>query len=609
MKICLGLNEAKHVYKRNMFYSFQAKHVSLISSETCKTVLSETCNVHLSEICLNLSERNMYRCPKNLYAAVLVFYQEGVEGVNFTDVLDDDTTLVFSLSLDTKREYRLSRVDLGRSCLPDLSQEGEEIKTRKYAISLIHQGKDYEEYGLSIPETMLTEAIKQSESYQTFIKYATGQIPPKKSRDKGLQRKKTTNDSQETVDVSEESEPECEPVKRKTSSERRVKKKVTLSSDDNIISDDLDTALEIVTESIPEHTKRRKSGKVTSDPLKKLKGVPSLTPEEQEVTDIMQALKESKRQPGTRGSSEGTGTILGVPDESTVVSTTSSEGTGTKLGVPDEEKDITKENVILKWGSEQESEYSEEDKLDDEEKDDKEGDANEEDDETKSDEDDIYMYKIHVRKDDDEEMINAEVEDSDKGDKEVTDAAKADVEKTSKVKDDPKKTKLPLISSSLSVSSGFGDQFLKLSSDSSLVSTIKDTTDEEINSFLDVKIQSKVQHTHYCNNSTSFIYLHTPYVHQQTTIAIPTPIITTDAPIITTAVFESDALSSVQLGVAKLEKDVSDLKKIYLSAEALTALETQVPSVVDNYLGSKVRDVFQNELKKHTGDLIQKYYL
>ncbi|GJY14319.1 hypothetical protein Tco_0383628 [Tanacetum coccineum] len=71
---------------------------------------------------------------------------------------------------------------------------------------------------------------------------------------------------------------------------------------------------------------------------------------------------------------------------------------------------------------------------------------------------------------------------------------------------------------------------------------------------------------------------------------IPTPIITIEAPIITTAISESDALSIVQLRVAKLEKDVSDLKKIDLSAEALVSLKTQVPSIVDNYLRSKVRD-------------------
>ncbi|GKC39085.1 hypothetical protein Tco_1051469, partial [Tanacetum coccineum] len=92
----------------------------------------------------------------------------------------------------------------------------------------------------------------------------------------------------------------------------------------------------------------------------------------------------------------------------------------------------------------------------------------------------------------------------------------------------------------------------------------------------------------------------TPSVPQQTTTPIPTPTITTDSPIITTAVSESDALSVVQLRVAKLEKDVSDLKKIDLSTEALAALKIQVPSIVDNYLRSKVGDVFQKEQRKHT---------
>ncbi|GKB27768.1 hypothetical protein Tco_0867169 [Tanacetum coccineum] len=281
-------------------------------------------------------------------------------------------------------------------------------------LKFVRIGEDYQEYGLSIPETMLTEAIKQSESYQMFIKYYIGQIPLKKIRGKGSQRKKTADDSQETVNVSEESKPKPESVKRKNSSKRRIKKKVTLSADDNIISDDPDTALD-------------------------------------------------KRHPGTGGSNEGTGTIPGVPNESTIISATSSEGTGTKPRVLDKEKDITKENVILEWGSEQESEYSEEDKLDDEEKDD------DEDDETVSDEDDIYKYKIYVRKDEDEEMLNAEVDNFDKGDEEVTDATKADAKKTSEVKDDAKKTKLPPSSSSLSISLCF-----------------------EIDSLLEVKIQSKV---------------------------------------------------------------------------------------------------------------------
>ncbi|GJR83899.1 hypothetical protein Tco_0154684 [Tanacetum coccineum] len=399
-------------------------------------------------------------------------------------------------------------------------------------LKFVRIGKDCQEYRLSIPKTMLTEAIKQSESYQMFIKYST------------------------------EFKPKPEPVKRKTFSKRRVKKKVKMYADDNIIFDDPDTALElgksisktkdeeaevarqlhatyarIVTKSIPEPTKRRKSGKVTYDPPKKLKGVPYLTPEEQEAIYIMQALKESKktskRQPGTRGLSKGTCTIPGVPDESTVVSAISSE----------------------------------------------------------------ELYKIRVRKDDDEEMINVEVNDSDKGDEEITDAAKADAKKPSELKDDPKKAELPPTSSSLSVSLGFGNQFLKLSFDSSLVSTVKDTTDAEINSLLEVKIQSEVLHT----KSPSVLSVPVSVIAKPTvsTLVLESPskaIITTlPPPSISTTPF---------LRVAKLEKDVSNLKKIDLSAEAVAALKTQVLSVVDNYLGSKVGDD-ENAMDKGVVDTIQ----
>ncbi|GKE77180.1 hypothetical protein Tco_1543300, partial [Tanacetum coccineum] len=69
-------------------------------------------------------------------------------------------------------------------------------------------GEDYQEYGLPIPDMMLNDRIKQSKSYQMFIKYSTGQIPPKKSRVKGSQGKKTAYTAVTTVDVSEESDPE-----------------------------------------------------------------------------------------------------------------------------------------------------------------------------------------------------------------------------------------------------------------------------------------------------------------------------------------------------------------------------------------------------------------
>nr|GEX48511.1 hypothetical protein [Tanacetum cinerariifolium] len=159
---------------------------------------------------------------------------------------------------------------------------------------------------------------------------------------------------------------------------------------------------------------------------------------------------------------------------------------------------ITEEKVILEWGDK-------EDEIDDVEKDDKDGDADDEGDEhvndtqyandedvkTESDEDDIYKYMICMRKDEDDEMKDTKVEVSDKGDEEVTDTAKEGVKKTSEAKDDTKKTKLPPSSSSLSVSLGFGDRILKLSFDSYLVSTVKDSTDTNISSLLDILIQEE----------------------------------------------------------------------------------------------------------------------
>ncbi|GJT43620.1 hypothetical protein Tco_0952335 [Tanacetum coccineum] len=282
---------------------------------------------------------------------------------------------------------------------------------------------------------------------------------------------------------------------------------------------------------------------------------------------------------------------------------------------------MSPQSSLLPQGSEQESEYSEDDQLDDKEKDDKDDDADDEgddhisdvkdtddeDDQTESDEDEIYKYCI--RKDEDEEMLNAKVEDFDKGDEEVTDAGKSDAEKTSEVKDDAKKIELSPTSSSLSVSSGFGDQFLKLSFDSSLSPSMLSVPVSVISKPL---ILTPVRESPSIATITTIpppSVSTTPYVPQQTTTLTPTPTITTDAPTITTAISESDALSSVQLRVAKLEKDVSKLKKSNLSAKDLAAPKRQVPFVVDNYLISKVGDVFQKELKKHTSDLIQKYSL
>ncbi|GKG36113.1 hypothetical protein Tco_0443791 [Tanacetum coccineum] len=85
-------------------------------------------------------------------------------------------------------------------------------------------GKDFQQYGLAIPATMLNNDIIQSESYKMFIMYYTGKIPPKKSWGKGSQGKKTVDTTEQSVDVSDESDPEP-LIRRKTSRRKVVKKK------------------------------------------------------------------------------------------------------------------------------------------------------------------------------------------------------------------------------------------------------------------------------------------------------------------------------------------------------------------------------------------------
>ncbi|GJY22821.1 retrovirus-related pol polyprotein from transposon TNT 1-94 [Tanacetum coccineum] len=232
------------------------------------------------------------------------------------------------------------------------------------------------------------------------------------------------------------------------------------------------------------------------------------------------------------------------------------------------------------WGSKQESEYSKEDQGDDEEVD--WIDSNE-DEEKKDDTDDDKSINLEmnddeetdaefvhgdeqVNDDEDEEMLNAEVEDSGKVDAKISYVAKADAEKIEEIKDDAKKSKLPLTSSSLSVSLGFGDQFLKLSSDTSLVGTVKDTTDAKINSLLDIKIQSKV-----------------PHIQSPSVLRVPMFVIS--KPSILSPVQETPSVAPVTtlplLFVSTISL-VPELKKIDHSAEALATL-------------------------KHTEDLIQKY--
>ncbi|GJW87350.1 hypothetical protein Tco_0162690 [Tanacetum coccineum] len=435
---------------------------------------------------------------------------------------------------------------------------------------------------------------------------------------------------------------------------RVIKKKVSISAYNNIIPEP-DVTLEfgksmsltkaaeeevarqvyatherIVTEYDPEPARRRPSGiafkdtssmskKMSPDLSLKLKGVQTLTPKEKLVADTMQALyaskKSSRSQPHAGGSSEGTSTKPGVPNESTIILTTSSEGTGAKLGVPYEEKV-----------------YSDEDEEKKNDDDDKSIDIEETDDEETDDK--FVRGDEQVQENVDEEMKDKEVDDTGNGDEEITNTAKANAEKTKVVKDDNKNAELPPLSSNLSISSGFGNQFLNLSFDKSIVGTLKDSADAEIKSLLDVQIQKEIPQIQSLSILTkpilviserivlstipeiltvtsttiplppNYVSAISPILLQQTTTLIPTPPITIETPPITIIL---DPLPAISQRVYVLEKDVQDLKTVNHTIALIALLRSKIPSAVNAYIGSKLGYALQKVLQKHTEELKHQY--
>ncbi|GJV03371.1 hypothetical protein Tco_1336940 [Tanacetum coccineum] len=220
-----------------------------------------------------------------------------------------------------------------------------------------------------------------------------------------------------------------------------------------------------------------------------------------------------------------------------------------------------------------------------------------------------------VNDDEDEEITNAEDADTRNGDEAITDAAKADAEKTKEAKDDIKEAEFPPLSSRLSISLGFGNQFLNLSSAKSTVGNLKDSIDAEINSLLDVKIQQEIPHIQSSSILSVPVFVisepsvltpipETPSVAPATTLlpplsvstippillqsttSIPTPPITTKAPPVTMI---PDPLHAIFQRVYVLEKDkypqqidYNEMIKESMQANIINEVKNQLPKFLPN---------------------------
>nr|GEX02671.1 hypothetical protein [Tanacetum cinerariifolium] len=226
----------------------------------------------------------------------------------------------------------------------------------------------------------------------------------------------------------------------------------------------------------------------------------------------------------------------GVLDESTAIFHSSNEGTGDKPGVPDEVKDISsaKADITFDWWSEYKSDMLEDSQLNLDEQDKK----NEDNDGDNKGEDDDHISDIqeyNKTESDEEDIYKMEINLEDDDERKIAKEDKGDKE--------------PAINVAVTL--------------------------KEILGF----------------RPPPLIFTHVTV--EQTTTPIPTPPITIEASIITTVVPIFDALIVIHLRSIELEKDVYEMKKIDHSAKALASLKSQVPTVINNYLGFKLSDALQ----------------
>ncbi|GKB51485.1 hypothetical protein Tco_0902238 [Tanacetum coccineum] len=176
---------------------------------------------------------------------------------------------------------------------------------------------------------------------------------------------------------------------------------------------------------------------------------------------------------------------------------------------------------------------------------------------------------------DDHEMIDAADEEQ-KGDDQTEDD-QVGVSVTNKEKPD-----LPQSNSSHSISSNYGNQFLNISPNVSLIGTIQENAKAEINSLLDIQIQQEV------------IIIQKEPLHEVNVSVIPNP---TQIPPSTPPTPTLPAT----------EKDVKELKQVDHSLAILESIKSLVPSAIDKYLGSTLGDTHQKVLQRHTEELIHQY--
>ncbi|GJY20812.1 hypothetical protein Tco_0393378 [Tanacetum coccineum] len=182
------------------------------------------------------------------------------------------------------------------------------------------------------------------------------------------------------------------------------------------------------------------------------------------------------------------------------------------------------------------------------------------------------------------------------------------------IRDTPNLGFFPPSSSSRSLSSNYGNQFLNLSSNASLVGIVKEPADTEINYMLDVQIQQEIPSVlsvPLLDVLVSVIPPHTTLITPIPTLLttpLPTPPITSEALTITTTV--PDLLPAVIQRLSNLEMKFKSWTKVDHS-EAIEALVqanliNEAKNQLPKFLPKTVSDFVNLRLKRTVRNVLQK---
>ncbi|GJY07845.1 hypothetical protein Tco_0374899 [Tanacetum coccineum] len=411
---------------------------------------------------------------------------------------------------------------------------------------MYHQKKEASQiYGAVLPECLTSPEMKESKTYNTYLGYATGEVPPKVAR----KFKKASPSKKESELVPGDEEPVKKGKRLKTPAKKSASKPAT----------------SIVIREPPVETKSKRKEKEKEVRKKSLRDFHKTHP-------------------------SGSGTITEtLPSVKKITPTVTSEGTGDKLGVPDVTNDDSSESESESWGNDEDDSNNEQELSDESSKQENESEEQEldsEQDEESNDDQEEEEFDQENESEDDELLKNKLVKD-------------VHVVKLY----DPKKTEVPVTISSRS--SDLASKFLNFSdipqTNAEIVSPLDVPVHHEVPrtqapTLLTIPISVIPESSLVFTNIPQSSHTFTPTPIQAT--PTPPPIIETINPLSNLHDFSS--VFQFNDRIIALEKEVVDLKRdpLHTQARIKEQVKDQLPQILPQEVSNFAPPMIEKLIKE-----------